>query len=255
MRQLHKKIVLFLTVIFIIHAHGYGKSILRLGNVDVSADSQEIFLPLYLSNDGEVAGFEFSIKDDAAAVEIVSVLPAGRADGFTAVHRNNKVVLFNLSGLPVEPGDGKIADIFTTINREKITGIDTVRFTAGTILADRAGDSIKDIQTIPGVLSYDLVSGIDEQNGLLPANYELEQNYPNPFNNSTTIRFAVVEKGKAVIKLYNMLGEETETIFNATVNPGWHSVQFQANRLASGLYFYKINVNGFTAVRKLLLMK
>jgi len=212
-------------------------------------------LPLYLTNDGEVAGFEFSIGDDAAAVKIDSVLPVGRADGFTAMHRNNKVVLFNLSGLPVVPGDGKIADLLVNFTREKIAGIDTVRFTAGAILADRAGDSIKDVQTIPGVLNFDLVNVIDERNGLLPANYALEQNYPNPFNNSTTIRFAVVEKGKAVIKLYNILGEETETVFNATVNPGWHSVQFQANQLATGLYIYKLNVNGFTAVRKLLLMK
>ncbi len=254
MQRILKKNILFIMVIFMVYAPVSGSTNLRLGNVNVNGDSSGIKLPLYLTNDEDVAGFEFSIKDDVAAVKIDSVLPAGRAVDFIARHRNNKVILFSLSGRPVQQGEGKIAVLMMNINKEKIADIDTVRFTSQTILADRAGESIE-VQTVPGVISFDLISGINRNNNHLPTVYALEQNYPNPFNNSTTIRFAVVEKGNAVIKLYNILGEETETIFNGTVNPGWHSIQFQANQPASGLYIYKINVNGFTAVHKLLLMK
>ncbi|MBN2413206.1 T9SS type A sorting domain-containing protein [candidate division KSB1 bacterium] len=255
LQRILKKIVWFLPVIFMVNAPVSGNTILSLGSVNVVGDSLDILLPLYMTNDGDVAGFEFSIKDDAAAVKIDSVIPDGRAYDFTALHRNNKIILFNLAGEPVQSGDGKIADLKVNVNLEKISGIDTVRFTSQTLLADRTGERIEKVKTVPGFLNYNLISGIDEQNGLLTANYALEQNYPNPFNNSTMIRFAVVDKGKAVIKMYNILGEEIETVFNGTVNPGWHTIHIRADHLASGLYIYKIDVNGFRAVRKLLLMK
>jgi len=91
-----------------------------------------------------------------------------------------------------------------------------------------------------------------------PNAFALYQNYPNPFNPMTTIRFTIPESRLTTMKIYNILGQEVATLLNnEAMDEGTHEVQFDASRLSSGVYFYRINVNNgeFVQVKKLLLMK
>ena len=88
-----------------------------------------------------------------------------------------------------------------------------------------------------------------------PTEYLLQQNYPNPFNPSTAISYQLPAVSHVTLKIYNLLGQEVGTLVDEKQNPGNHSVVFEAGRLPSGVYFYRLNAGKFTATRKLLLLK
>ncbi|MBK8663190.1 MAG: T9SS type A sorting domain-containing protein [Ignavibacteriales bacterium] len=84
---------------------------------------------------------------------------------------------------------------------------------------------------------------------------KLKQNFPNPFNPSTIISFQTPKEGSALLKVYDMLGNEIVTLLNGPVSSGEHSVRFDANGMASGVYFYRLTINGSTLSGKMLLGK
>jgi hypothetical protein len=88
-----------------------------------------------------------------------------------------------------------------------------------------------------------------------PKGYRLYENYPNPFNPSTTIKFTIPEKGFVTLGVFDITGKEVSTLVSSQKNPGTYEVVFDAASLASGLYFYKITVNNFSSVRKMILIK
>ncbi|MFA5012033.1 MAG: choice-of-anchor J domain-containing protein [Ignavibacteria bacterium] len=89
----------------------------------------------------------------------------------------------------------------------------------------------------------------------VPDKYSLSQNYPNPFNPATKINFAIPKSGLVTLKIYDILGREVSTLVNEVKNAGTYMVDFNANNLSSGMYFYKVSVNGFTDVKKMMLIK
>lgn len=92
----------------------------------------------------------------------------------------------------------------------------------------------------------------------IPLQFSLEQNFPNPFNPTTTINFSISKNmvGLPVsLKVYNILGKEVATIVNETFSPGKYSVQFNASKLASGMYFYRLQSGNFATVKKMLFIK
>jgi hypothetical protein len=88
-----------------------------------------------------------------------------------------------------------------------------------------------------------------------PHQYRLLQNFPNPFNPSTTITFGVPRSSHVILKLYNFLGQEIQTLVNEQLHPGQFEVQWHADGMASGVYFYRIQAGDFSESRKLLLAK
>lgn len=88
-----------------------------------------------------------------------------------------------------------------------------------------------------------------------PESFELYQNYPNPFNNQTTIKFEIPEKDIVSLKLYDLTGNEIQTLINEELNRGKYSITLDANKLSSGVYFYTIQTKSFRATKKLVLIK
>jgi len=85
--------------------------------------------------------------------------------------------------------------------------------------------------------------------------FELAQNYPNPFNPITTIKFSLPAAGNVKLAVYNLLGQEVQTLINGYKEAGTHTVDFEATNLNSGIYLYKIEANGFIQTRKMTLLK
>ncbi len=98
------------------------------------------------------------------------------------------------------------------------------------------------------------VTGIEDL-PLSPGFFNLEQNYPNPFNPSTIISFNLVKNGKASLKVYDMLGQEVVTLIDGEFNSGFHSVTFNASGLSSGVYFYRLQTNEHSLIKKMILLK
>jgi hypothetical protein len=95
----------------------------------------------------------------------------------------------------------------------------------------------------------------DQVSGIVPSEYQLFQNFPNPFNPVTKIRFSLPDDRLVRIKVYNQLGEEIAELVNNYYSAGTYEVEFDGGKLASGLYFYKMDAGAFSNTKKLLLLK
>ncbi len=99
------------------------------------------------------------------------------------------------------------------------------------------------------------ISAIDETSSEMIHSYHLSQNYPNPFNPSTLISYQLPASTLVVLKVFDVIGREIETLVNEHQNAGNHSVKFDASNLPSGVYFYRIETGKYRDTRKLLLLK
>ena len=96
---------------------------------------------------------------------------------------------------------------------------------------------------------------------LAPVVFDLEQNYPNPFNPTTTIRYSLPSQSRVNISVYDILGNKTGELVNSVKEAGSYDAEFNAGRLASGIYLYKIEVNSivgsqnFSSTKKMLFLK
>ncbi len=89
----------------------------------------------------------------------------------------------------------------------------------------------------------------------LPRTFGLDQNYPNPFNPSTVISYQLPVSSHVTLKVYNVLGEEVATLVDKMLEAGYQSAQWDASRVSSGVYYYRLETHAFTQVRKMLLVK
>jgi hypothetical protein len=89
----------------------------------------------------------------------------------------------------------------------------------------------------------------------LPGMFVLKQNYPNPFNPSTTISYQLRAKSLVTLKVFDLLGKEVATLVNNVEQPGSKSVNFNANNLVSGVYYYRLQAGNFILTRKFVLLK
>jgi hypothetical protein len=99
-----------------------------------------------------------------------------------------------------------------------------------------------------------IVTGIDGEE-TLPIEYALLQNYPNPFNPNTTISWQSPVGSHQTIKVFDVLGNEVATLVDEYKLAGRYEVEFNAEKLASGIYFYKLQAGDYTAVKKMILIK
>ena len=89
----------------------------------------------------------------------------------------------------------------------------------------------------------------------VPGEYSLSQNYPNPFNPTTTIKYGIAHQGFVSLKVYNLLGQVVATLVNREMPAGQYTVNWNASRLSSGVYLYRLKAGSFTMTKKLVLMK
>jgi len=92
-------------------------------------------------------------------------------------------------------------------------------------------------------------------NEIKPDDFVLRQNYPNPFNPVTNICFSLRSKALVKLDIYNSSGGLVKTAVQKELAPGFHNYKFNASEMSSGVYFYKINVNGSSLARKMLMIK
>ena len=102
------------------------------------------------------------------------------------------------------------------------------------------------------------ISGVTavNNNGLeKPSEFSLEQNYPNPFNPTTTIQYSIPKSGIVKLTVYNSLGETVKILVDNYKEAGTYTINFNASDLTSGIYFYRLSINNFSSVKKMILLK
>jgi len=100
-----------------------------------------------------------------------------------------------------------------------------------------------------------VITNIQGNITVIPAKYSLSQNYPNPFNPVTKINFALPKQGFVTLKIYDVLGREVRTLVNEVKSAGQFSVEFNASEFSSGVYFYRLETNGFSDIKRMMLIK
>ncbi len=105
------------------------------------------------------------------------------------------------------------------------------------------------------IISNTAINKIYVQSVEKSVTFKLLQNYPNPFNPTTTISYQLPVASLISLKVYNGLSQEVASIVSGVQDAGNHSVEFDASKLSSGIYFYKLSAGNFVETRKLLLIK
>ena len=106
------------------------------------------------------------------------------------------------------------------------------------------------------ILKYQGVTSIGEERiNRIPSEYFLSNNFPNPFNPSTTIRYSIPQSTNVVIKIFDILGNEIETLVNKEKPSGTYEITWYAENLPSGIYFYQLNAGSILETKKMNLIK
>jgi hypothetical protein len=101
----------------------------------------------------------------------------------------------------------------------------------------------------------ELITAVEESQNNLPGSFVLKQNYPNPFNPTTTINYSIPKSSFVTIKVYDILGREVSTLVNEEKQVGNYKIKFNASKLTSGIYFYRMQAGSFVETKKLILLK
>jgi len=97
--------------------------------------------------------------------------------------------------------------------------------------------------------------GINEFGDNFLYDYVVNQNYPNPFNPKTNIEFTIPKSENVTLRIYNLLGQEVSTLVSEKLIPGDYKYTWDASHLASGMYFYKLQTESYSSIKKLILLR
>ncbi len=182
------------------------------------------------------AGQNITVSDnDGSGSELVTLDGSGSSDS------DGEIVNYSWKEEDSEIATGKNPTV------ELLCGVHTITL----IITDNGGATATDQVTV----TVEASTAINGENGM-PDKYSLSQNYPNPFNPNTTIKYGLKENSFVKISIYNLNGELVKTLVNSQKTAGYHQIIWNVNGIPSGVYLYKIDVEGkFREIRKCILMK
>jgi choice-of-anchor B domain-containing protein len=99
------------------------------------------------------------------------------------------------------------------------------------------------------------IVGTENNNENIPKSFSLKQNYPNPFNPTTTIKYLLPEGSHVTLKVYDLLGKQVGLLVDEYKSAGEYSINYDASRLASGIYLYSLNAGGHSETKRMTLVK
>ena len=208
----------------------------------------------FVSTSGTPEG-QFLICDSTRAPMIPMAAFGGSSYLITWMEQADRINVkgryFSASGIPLAPG----FVVFDTLGGKfplgGVSGYVDGRFFLG---ATRVDQLFSDADVY--AMSLGPLTGVDND-GIAgrEGTFALFQNYPNPFNPTTTIRYNLPEKSAARLTVSNMLGQQIALLFQGEQLAGYHEVKFDGSKLASGVYFYRLQAGNFVQTRKVLLLK
>jgi hypothetical protein len=146
--------------------------------------------------------------------------------------------------LPQNWTSASVSQNSKTINAQ-IIDISSVKYVMFDIIPDSGDITIKRTN----------LTNVSGSYNLLPSNPSMMQNYPNPFNPSTTIKYYLHTSMEISLKMYNLYGQELETLASGYKSAGEHEIAWQPKRMASGIYLYRLHAGAFTETKKLMFLK
>jgi len=172
-------------------------------------------------------------------------------DGFTDSEKWQSIS----SGLgKLDAGPGDVSHVVSA-GPFIISAGDTLRVAFAVLAGDDQNalrDAIANARTKYGEI---IITDVEEDNVVAPTEFVLEQNYPNPFNPRTKINFSLPESSFTSLKIYDVLGNEVATLINEEKPAGIYDVEFDAGKLTSGFYIYRMQAGNYFDSKKMILLK
>jgi hypothetical protein len=258
--------------------------VLEIG-ADTGLYSDLVTIPIKLTNPDSIGAMKLLLNFDHTALSLLNVSKLNtRIDNWEYFqYRLNQpevgdVLILGVADipnttltLPLPPGSGVIANLnFQIILNPCPTSLSTfLRFiftdsTDNTLSSALSQELIgqNDIEYKDGYVLIqcpDDVTDREENISAIPKTYELSQNYPNPFNPVTEISFALPQESEVNLTIYNIKGQIVNKLVNERLKPGrykvrWEGTDSAGNRVASGIYFYRINAGKYSETKKMIMV-
>jgi hypothetical protein len=198
-------------------------------------------VPVRIENETTIGAISL-VMDYPSKLEITNVSIANTPANLVWTAKNGQLRLawFSTETMNLNAGDVMltITAKLNSLNKEDIY------FTATeeSVIANETTGSYDNVN----LLMPKLVSTVSDDD------YSIS-NYPNPFSSSTLISYNIPVKGFVTVKVYNVLGEMVATLVNAEQTAGSHNVEFESTNLQRGVYYYKLDVNGVTKTRSMVI--
>ena len=191
--------------------------------------------------------FNKALWNGAAGGQLQRVLSTNNPAIFSFVRQKDECKVFAIFNLTNQEKTVTLQGALYPGNYRDVFTDDSVSFTENAEITLSAWDS----------KVYEIGSGITDvkDERPIPEQFTLSQNYPNPFNPTTTLHFTLPQEGGVNLSVYNLLGEKVAELLNREMISGSFKVVFDGSNLCSGVYFYTIKANNFTASKKMILMK
>ncbi len=209
---------------------------LCIGNISV--DENKLRIPVEVKKGDDISSIKMSLSIDEKYFTIDKLIPLLPDDWlFTYKYQGSKlnIAIAGFNSLK----EGVIAEIILRIKTHPAS----YKFEGDAIINDKFETRIA-----------------GNEMTVIPISFELYQNYPNPFNPVTKIKYGIPylgNKNQALVelKIYDILGNEVLTLVNEQKSPGSYETVFDGSDISSGVYFYKLRCNSFTAIKKMVLTK
>jgi hypothetical protein len=219
---------------------------------------QEIAIPIY-SNSSELKNYiftelKFYISFNPKVLKPISVHP------IKDINMNEFESSFSYDPTVGQlvitfTGNGQI-DLFSTwfVAKVLLSNVDFTPITIDSVSLIQSNDNNLIIQTVlhSGVFQAKRFEWLE---GLLVKEDRLFQNHPNPYNSSTVIRFAIKDKTKTELTIYDIMGRVVSKPVNSTLDAGQYQINFDASMLTSGVYFYQLKTERYSEIKKMVLLK
>lgn len=186
-------------------------------------------------------------------------VPAGttRTDSLTVYNSGNGILeILNIettnSYFSITPTSATVLANDSAIFIVQVSA-DSVGSQEGELIFNHNGTSSPDTVNLSAVIVTNMENGIQEE--FLPRSIVLHQNYPNPFNPSTMIRFDIPQSSHVTITVFNMMGQKVDVLLDKEMQAGYHSIEWNAEHLSSGIYFYQLSSGRNSLVRKGILLR
>ena len=204
---------------------------------------------LLASNNGR--GIYISTDDGVSWSQSNSGLGADTSISVMAINSNDEVYISTGKGKVYKSTDNGAS--WTAVSNSDFLNQTGNYFSVNQLII--SSTNMMYASTSSGLYITNLVTGITSENNQLPTGYNLAQNYPNPFNPSTKINFSIPKSSFVTLKIYDVLGKEVANLVNEQLSAGTYNYNFDASRLTSGIYFYRIQSNDFVETKKMILIK
>ncbi len=276
-KSFHKSMIVI--AIFLVPSLVFaGVSKFGVSKAKVVSAENTVVIPLEITNEDNLTALDIPLSFSSGVTLKEVDFNNTRVSYFDLkianINNENKTVVIGLlpqmssvSKPDLKAGTGIIANLVFEINDPNLTEITIEAISLSNPNHDLAF-VYSDVNAV-GDFSSRMVTNESEGGGLgfetitvpllgkgsLPDVFALEQNYPNPFNPSTMIRFDLPKAAYVTLRVYNVLGQEVAVLVDAMKEAGKHSVEFDADQYATGLYFYRIDSESFSETKKMLLLK